>query len=52
MMTQGVALVHQLSWLRTRLDTNLEACLLVYMQDLLTTATFPYGKLQEKLKSM
>jgi hypothetical protein len=38
--------------LRNRLDTNLEACLLVYMQDLFTTATFPYGELQESLKSM
>jgi hypothetical protein len=26
--------------LRNRLDTNLEACLHVYMQDLFTTATF------------
>jgi hypothetical protein len=38
--------------LRNRLDTNLEACLLVYMQDLFTTATFSYGELQERLKSM
>jgi hypothetical protein len=38
--------------LRNRLDTNLEAWLLVYMQDLFTTATFPYEQLQEKLKSM
>jgi hypothetical protein len=35
-----------------RLDTNLEACLLVYMQNLLATATFPYEQLQqERLKS-
>jgi hypothetical protein len=45
-----------------RLDTNLEACLLVFVQDhaqtrgeqidLFTTATFTYGELQERLKSM
>jgi hypothetical protein len=52
MLTQGLALVHQLSRLRNRLDTNLEACLLVYMQDLFTTATFAYGELQERLMSM
>jgi hypothetical protein len=38
--------------LRNRLDTNLEACLLVYMQNLFITAIFPYGELQERLKSM
>jgi hypothetical protein len=43
MLTQGLAQVHQLSRLRNRLDTNSEACLLVYMQDLFTTATFSYG---------
>jgi hypothetical protein len=52
LLTQGLALVHQLSRLRNRLDTNLEACLPVYMQDLFTTATFSYGELQERLKSM
>jgi hypothetical protein len=49
---QGLALVYQLRRLRNRLDTCLEACLLLYMQDLFTTATFPYGELQEGLKSM
>jgi hypothetical protein len=31
-----------------RPDTNVEACLLVYMQDLLATATFPYEQLQQE----
>jgi hypothetical protein len=35
-----------------RLNTNLEACLLVYMQDLFTTVTFPYEQLQEWLKAL
>jgi hypothetical protein len=39
-------------YLRNRLDTNLEACLLVHMQDMFTTAIFPCEHLQERLKSM
>jgi hypothetical protein len=38
--------------LRNRLDTNLEACLLTYMQDMFTTATFPYAKLSEMMGSV
>jgi hypothetical protein len=51
MLTQGLALVHQLSRSRNRLDTNLEACLLEYVQDLFITATFFYEEAQDMLKS-
>lgn len=38
--------------LRNRLDVNLEACLLAYMQNFFTTGNFPYAELGKVLKEL
>ena len=35
--------------LRNRLHVNLEACVMMYAQDMLTTASFPYEELDKAL---